>query len=166
MSKWFYVPLNPDPWAIGPLGVGKRNGKYVPYVGRNIQLDDYKKAVAEELVSQGTELVNYDEYALRFYFWRRLDAHESGRKHQADVTNLQKATEDALQGVLIGNDRNVRSVYSEIVAQGTDVKPGIVINVEHYASTSHLTPEIPDGIWDKVNSTEQDTLFDNTWPPA
>lgn len=162
--QWFYIPINPDPWAIGPLSVGKRNGKYFPIVGRNAQLDAFKHAVAEELESQGVTPVDYEEYALRFFFWRRLDSHASGRKHYADATNLQKATEDALQGVLIGNDRDVRAIYSEIVAQGPDIKPGIVIHVEHYSF--HTSPEIPDEIWDRVHAAEQPSLFDNTWPPS
>lgn len=166
-SQWFHIPINPDPWAIGPLSVGKRNGKYFPIVGRNAQLDAFKHAVAEELESQGVTPVDYDEYALRFFFWRRLDSHEKGRKHHADATNLQKATEDALQGVLIGNDRNVRLVHSEIVAQGPDVNPGILIHIEDYRTTPYLSPDIPEAMWDKATRvTQQATLFDNTWPPA
>lgn len=34
---------------------------------------------------------------------------------------MQKAIEDAMQGVLISNDRNVRSISTEIMRQDTDV---------------------------------------------
>jgi len=158
---WIHLGVNPDPWAIGPLGVGKRNGKYIPYVGRNSQLDAFKEAVKEELASQGVTKVEYDRYSLKFFFWRRLDSHSRGRKHYADATNMQKALEDALQDVLIGNDRDVRHVESTIVEQGTDVPGGIVIYIEEYDHEE--TKIIPHEMWDKINHTEPEPLFDNTW---
>ena len=159
MCHWFFLAINPDPWAIGPLGVGKRNGKYYPYVGRNAQLAAYKEAVAEEM----REVVKLPEgkYELTLYFWRRLDEHAGGKKHEADATNLQKATEDALQDVLIGNDRDVARIQSTIVEQGTEVKPCVVIKAQMWQG---LDPhEIPDHIWEQIDRAELPSLFDNTW---
>lgn len=135
LRGYIYIPINPEPWAIGPLGIGKREGKFFPYVGRNQQLDAFKQAVAGELDEH--EKMPEGEYQLQFWFWRRLDSYQTqkGRahtKHQADTTNLQKATEDALQGVLFDNDRDVRKVTSEIVAQGPDVIGGILLHVQEY----------------------------------
>lgn len=160
---WYYIPINPDPWAIGPLQIGKRNGKMFPQVGRNQQLAAFKEAVKEELLSQGAELLPSGLYEVEFYFWRRLDSGAGTRKHVADATNLQKATEDALQNVLIDNDRNVARVRSTIVEQSEElsVEPCIAIRVMLYEGFDPA--EIPQEIWDKIDNTEGPILFDNTW---
>jgi Holliday junction resolvase RusA-like endonuclease len=158
-DRWFVLSINPDPWAIGPLGVGKRNGKMFPYVGRNTQLDSYKQAIKEEL--REIEPLPQGDYELNFYFWRRLDEHGSGRKHIADATNMQKATEDALQDVLFDNDRNVRDIRSVVVEQDSDTTPCVVIRARLWQG---LNPEeIPEHVWEQVDHTETTPLFDNTW---
>lgn len=158
-SVWFALDVNPDPWAIGPLGVGKRNGKYYPYVGRNTQLAAYKEAV-KELLGE-VPMLPPAEYSLTFYFWRRLDEHASGKKHVADATNLQKATEDALQGILFDNDRDVRDVRSVVVEQGPETRPFVVIQADLWPG---LDPtEIPSHVWEQIDKAETPTLFDNTW---
>lgn len=150
--RWFYLPVNPEPWAVGSLGLGKKGGKFHPTISPNAQLVAFKQAIAEEL--EECEKLPPGEYELEFYFWRALDDYETAsgrrhRKHQADATNMQKATEDALQGVLIDNDRNVRRVTSEIVEQGPDVKPGIAVKATMW---SGFNPDsIPDFIWDQVD---------------
>lgn len=163
-ARWFTIEVNPDPWAIGPLGVGrKQGGKLYPYVGANAQLVAYQEAVKELLAN--VEKLPTGEYKLTFYFWRRLDAHASGRKHYADATNLVKACEDALQGVLIENDRLVRDVRGVIVEQESDTKPMVVLKAEMWGG---LDPhEIPQHIWEQVDRVELPVLdFDNTWPPS
>jgi Holliday junction resolvase RusA-like endonuclease len=127
--------INPEPWAIGPLGYRHVNGKIRPYVGPNAKLKSFQDEVKKDLefqLSKDDETPYESDCTLRFFFWRRLDSWETqgGRKanaHVADATNLQKALEDALQGVLISNDRNVRQITSEIVEQGPNVNPGIII---------------------------------------
>lgn len=160
---WIYLPINPDPWAIGPVSVGKRNGKMIPIVGRNAQLDAFKNAVREELESQGVKKVNYSNYDIKFFFWRKLESNTGGsRKNIADATNMQKATEDALQDVLIGNDRDVKSIQSIIVDQGPDVKkPGILIYLTYYDLS--VVDMIPEEMWDKATGIEPEPLFDNSW---
>lgn len=159
---WFAIFVNPEPWAIGDLAVGKKNGKFYPYIGPNHQLVAYKQAVIEELQDQGVSQVPYESYHLKFFFWRRLDTYRGGRKHLADATNLQKATEDALQGTLIGNDRDVRSIYSEIVSQGPDVKPCVIISVDEYLEGINQRV-IPEDLVAAMRAHKEPGLSDNVW---
>lgn len=162
-TRWFTLDINPDPWAIGPLGVGRRNGKLYPYVGKNAQMDAYKQAV-KELLADVQPLLE-GEYILTFYFWRRLDSHESGRKHQADATNLIKATEDALQGVLFDNDRAVRDVRGVIVEQHAEARPFVVVKAEMWDGFDPT--QLPDHVWEQISQIDSPSLdFDNTWPPV
>jgi hypothetical protein len=168
MTSWFVVPVNPEPWAVGPLGVGRKNGGLYPYMGQNSQLAAFKQAVKESLENVASLPVG--EYQLKFFFWRRLDDYEtqSGkrhRKHVVDATNLQKATEDALQGVLIDNDRDVKDIRSVIVEQGADVTPRIVICAEPYEG---FNPDaIPQHVWELLDNVEPIPMEnDNAWPPT
>jgi len=162
---WFYLPINPEPWAIGPVSVGKRGGKYFPIVGRNQQLHGYKEAVKDELELQGAQMLPEGAYELGFYFWRGLETNTSGsRMNTADATNLQKATEDALHGVLFDNDRDVREVRSVFVEQAPGVEGGIGI----YAGLLNRPAIVPDEIaaarsWVLAKKTE--TSDRNVWPP-
>jgi Holliday junction resolvase RusA-like endonuclease len=160
-AHWYILPLNPEPWAIGSLGLGKRGGKFFPTISPNPQLAAFKQAVAEEL--EGSIPLPEGEYELKFFFWRVLDSYETAsgrrhRKHQADTTNLQKATEDALQGVLIGNDRDVQRITSEIVEQGAEVKPRIVIKASPYLGFN--PDQIPGHVWVLVDGTQEKLPID------
>lgn len=167
---WYVIPVNPEPWAIGTPQVGRKGGKFFPKISPNPQLVAYKQAVAEALAD--AEPLPEGEYALRFYFWRRLDDYEtqSGRRHRkhwADATNMQKATEDALQGVLFGNDRNVRDVRSEIVHQGPEVDGLIILRAENW--TLPDLSEIPASLFiDATYTPEGKGVVSNAnvWPPA
>jgi Holliday junction resolvase RusA-like endonuclease len=147
---YYVLGINPDPWAIGPLGVGKKGGKFFPYVGRNQQLHAFKEAVKEELIAQEAMMLMPGKYQLEFHFWRRLDSNSSGsKKNTADATNMQKACEDALQGVLIDNDRDVVKIGSTIVEQSSTVTPCIVIQANIWGA---IDPdrELPDWVMEKV----------------
>jgi Holliday junction resolvase RusA-like endonuclease len=125
------------------------------YVGQNQQLNAYKEAVREEL---GEQELQQGEHTLYLYFWRNRPEYTTAqarthRKHEADLTNLQKATEDALQGVLFANDRDVKEVHSVLMAQGPDVEPAIVIGIcpyfeqpvpEAVLALMHDEPYVPD----------------------
>lgn len=131
--RWYSIEVNPEPWAIGDVSVGRNGGKVYPIVGRNNQLHTFKQAVAEEIGNQATMISG--PVALHFYFWRnragyKTDRQQKARAHDADLTNLQKACEDALQGVLFNNDRDVVEVHSYLVEQGPDVTSRIVIGIE------------------------------------
>lgn len=129
-TRWFTLGINPEPWAVGPAGVSRTNGKLAPFIGRNQQLAAFQEAVRDEL---GADHIMLDgPVSVRFYFWRRRSDYTTPqarrhRKHDADVTNLQKATEDALQKILFENDKQVVHVESHIMDQGPDVVGKIVI---------------------------------------
>lgn len=131
----FMLAINPEPWTAPSVAVGRRNGKPFPQVYKSEALRSYQEAV-KELV---TPTMNRHEMFegridLRFFFWRQLpdyvtDDEVRARKHYADATNMQKALEDALQGVVFKNDRDVAHVESWIMEQGKDVEPRVVIQV-------------------------------------
>lgn len=159
------LPLNPEPWAIGPVGYARRKGSMSAYVGRNQQLHAYQEAVRELL--DGVEMME-GPYKLTIYFWRNVaeyttPAQRQARKHDADVTNLLKGTEDALQGILIGNDRDVRHVQGILVDQGPDVIPSVVIVCESWIKTN-----IPDDVLTVLDTSQQVLPFDDDsarWTP-
>lgn len=167
-NHWYYLPVNPDPWAVGPLQLGRRNGKVFPTIGPNLTL----KSFQEELRSHFPEPYEPVEHdvELEFFFWRRLDkwVNEGGKTNTrsiADATNMQKACEDALQGILIVNDRQVKDVSSHVMAEGADVVGGIALCIR--ARIEYPEILLPGSIVAKrdkhANST--DNLSDNSWPP-
>lgn len=162
---WYVIPLNPQPWAIGDVGVGRRNGGVYAYIGPNIQLQTYQQGVREAIVDG--LLVDY-EVKITFYFWHKIESYQGENrkvtKNQVDATNMQKATEDALQGILMFNDRQVRSVRSEIVEQSETCEPMVVIKFEKYWGFD--IDEIPKSIWDEIKMVDSPPPpDDNVWPP-
>lgn len=147
---WFVLDINPEPWAVGPAGVARKSGKLIPYIGQNQQLKAYQNAVAELVGTQDSMLEG--KIQLKFWFWRNRAEYttpqaRTHRKHEADVTNLQKATEDALQGVLFKNDKDVVDIHSIMVAQGPDVQGKIVIYCEKFAMSERgLTSNLPEEV--------------------
>jgi Holliday junction resolvase RusA-like endonuclease len=131
--------VNPEPWAVGTANAGRRGGAIRASMSPNPKVQAYQEALREELdsVKQKMFFDSDTDVSLRFWFWREIETYKtvSGRQqsaHYADSTNLQKSTEDALQGLFFRNDSQVRKINSEIVAQGPDVRPGIVIHIEKY----------------------------------
>lgn len=169
-QRWFVLDINPEPWAVGPLDLGRRNGKVYATMGQNQQLAAFQEAVREE-IGEGHEVWE-GAVKLTIYFWRnRADyrtAHDRiVRKNDADATNMGKATEDALQGLLFVNDRQNNDVRYVIVEQGPEVKGKIAICVEPSHVPFNL--EIPrivgeqiDALDDKIETTTEDR---NAWPP-
>jgi Holliday junction resolvase RusA-like endonuclease len=92
-----------------------------------------RESVEKSLEDSRFELID-PPYKLTFWLWRKLEqADVNGRKHrdhQSDATNMQKALEDALQNLLIGNDRDVDDIRTVVMDQGPDTIPGIVIQLE------------------------------------
>lgn len=156
-ERWFVLDLNPEPWAIGPVGYSRRGGKMSAYVGRNQQLDAYKQAIKEAL---GTDHAMIEgKVKLRFYFWRNRAEYSTPqarthRKHEADATNMQKATEDALQGILFANDKDVNDVRSIVVEQGPDVIGRIVIMVAPSNDLPDIMAQFPDHISELLDSMD------------
>jgi len=156
--EWYVLDVNPEPWAVGSLGVGRRGGQVYPYMGKNLQLDAYKKAIKEGILSQyGTQPLIAGFVDLRLFFWRNRAkylnvAGRTNRKNDVDTTNMQKATEDALQGVLFGNDKFVINCKSSIVAQGPEVIGKVVIGVRSITPDDVIREyrELPESIRRKI----------------
>jgi Holliday junction resolvase RusA-like endonuclease len=145
--RWYELDLNPEPWAIGPLGVNRKGGLR-PFVGRNQQLFNFQEAVKEAMNSpQFVPEMIVGDVALIFYFWRQRAEYttpqaRTHRKHEADTTNMQKALEDALQGVLYKNDKDVKFINSIQVAQGPDVRGKILVG----AAPWHWETDLPEEV--------------------
>lgn len=157
--------LNPEPWAVGTISAGRKNGKIFSRMSPDPNLVAYQKAVKEELVD--AEKLPSDYTKLTFFFWRQqavyLDAADRRRhRNQADATNMQKGLEDALQGVLFDNDRDIQDIRSVIVDQGPNVNPCIVIQAERFTD-EHWHSEIVDYIYNQIRTEQKQ--FTNEWPP-
>lgn len=132
---YFNLDINPEPWRIGPVSAArnKKNGGWYAQVGRDQQLHAYKQAVREQLGDYNTFLAP-GLFVSKYFFWRRRDSYTTQlqrehRKHEADLTNMLKATEDACQEILFGNDRDCVSHENYIFEQDTDVRPRVVVGV-------------------------------------
>jgi Holliday junction resolvase RusA-like endonuclease len=142
-STWLIIDgINPEPWTAPEASVGRRSGSNYVQMHKTESLRAYQEAIPEVLREQNPRLESFgeEEIELAFFFWRRLDDYEVGdgkksRRSWADATNMQKALEDALQGILFDNDRTVRSITSEVMAQGPDVEPRILIHASTYWGT-------------------------------
>ena len=127
MRRFVITGINPEPWAIGPVvGYGRAGGRTV---APNPKVQTYQKAVREELEKQvGDDDFSPWEQDLYLFYVR-----STAGGQPADVTNLNKSTEDALQGILFANDRHNRRVTGEILDQGPNIiYPGIIIVVQDY----------------------------------
>ena len=157
--SWYALPINPEPWAIGPLGVGRKNGKYYPYVGKNQQLAAYQDAVREEFSDAQIKKIE-GRVRVRFFFWRERAEYttpqaRTHRKHEADLTNLQKALEDALQDIFFDNDRDVNSVESVLVRQGPNVVGKILVAVSESPPIPDAVINLPTDVYQMMDSFEE-----------
>ena len=133
--QWYIIDgVNPEPWAASEGAIGKRNGKPFIHFHKPEQLRQYQESVKEVFPEQNPHAVDISgDIELTFYFWRQLASYEIGegkstrQSAQADATNLQKALEDALQGILYKNDRDIRSIRSLLVEQSTETEPCILV---------------------------------------
>lgn len=150
-EEWHFLWINPEPWTSPSIAVGRgKGGKPYPQVYKSAGLAAYQQAVAESLA--GRNMLIFDPgtpIALEFYFWRRLpdyttDKDRRARKHVADATNMQKALEDALQGVLFENDRDVKSIRSIIMEQEHDTEPCIGIKISFAPDPPDIERPVPD----------------------
>lgn len=107
--RWF-CRINPEPWTSPTATLGRKNGRMVPFVHKNPKLRTYQLAVQEEFDAVAHDLKPVEgPIKLEFAFSRSTVGGQP-----CDVTNLQKATEDALQGHLFKNDSQVVQVSSRI----------------------------------------------------
>lgn len=131
IRKVYAIPVNPEPWRVPPMSPGRIGRKLIVRSGRDEQSHTFKEAVREALVAQGAEMLP-EPYEIHFHFYRQLAVYETAKgsdhtKHWADATNMQKLAEDALQGVLISNDKHVRRVSSHIAEQAPGIEPMIIV---------------------------------------
>lgn len=151
--KFYVLHLNPEPWAVGSVSIGKSGGQHVGRISPNPNLAAFQNAVREAL--EGVPMLPPESYKLTFYFWRQqakyIDTADRVRqRNQADATNLQKGLEDALQGVLFDNDRDVQDIRSVIVDQGTQVQPCIIIRAEIAGDFSNELAGLPMDVLEKL----------------
>jgi Holliday junction resolvase RusA-like endonuclease len=150
-GQWYVLDLNPIQWAVGPVVTGRRGGKIYGNIGRNQELHAYKEAVGELL--EDIAVLVPGEVELHMYFWRQREEYQTHqarthRKHEADLTNLQKALEDALQDSVIQNDKNVKAVRVVVVEQDTETTPCVVFKVEPWQGFN--PDELPTSVWMQV----------------
>lgn len=176
MTLWFDIKVQPEPWAPGPLATKRSGSKFIPFMAKNVALGAYQEAVRDALRNKDGVRIMEGPLRLTVFYWRRIEKYElnSGRKsksHDADVTNLNKALEDALHGVFYKNDVVNVIVTGVMVRQDEDTESRILIGVEEigkdepYRMLNELVPPevlIPD---------DEPTLLDDpdeaSWrPPA
>lgn len=168
-DRWFVLHTQPEPWATPPHGVGRKNGGLFVTTGSNQELVAYQEEIRELMRSQITQTdifcycVDDAPAKLTFYYCRQLGR---GIQH-ADATNLNKALEDALQGILYGNDRIVRDVRGAIVSQDNLVTdPWIAIHFQDFFSSVPITKEIPEEVLEDIQHPPRIVSLDeNVWPP-
>lgn len=144
-EQWFVIPVNPYPWKVPPFTPARVGKKLIVKAGRDEGLHSYKQAVKEVLLSQPYEKIE-GSVELDFWFYRNIPEYTShqgrrARKHEADTTNLQKATEDALQGILFDNDKDVIKISSMRVEQSPNAKSLVVLCVRPFVDRLPIFPE-------------------------
>lgn len=161
--------INPEPWTVGTLGIARAGKKPYPTYAKNPLLVAYQQALIECLTEAYPAMLMQAEDAdleLTIIYWRKLDKYKTpgGRwqsRHRADTTNLNKATEDALQKIVFNNDVQNTRVTGEIRAQGHDVEPRILIicrpkhskfDWDSYANdmAARTRPEMPGNVYVEV----------------
>lgn len=136
VNKRLYVihGLNPEPWTSPDGSIARKNGKLYVQMHKSQTLDAFQNALIEEMRRFPKLDLMEGDVELALFLWRDLPVYtaESGRqvrRHRADATNLQKAIEDALQGLVYKNDSQVVHAETWIMEQHGDVEPVIIIEV-------------------------------------
>lgn len=180
--QWYFVPVNPQPWTTPPFYPARAGGKMIVKAGRNESNEVFKQAVKEELLRQGATMLTGKWNRVTLGFWRRREQYKDsiGRtrtKNWADATNMQKLTEDALQGILFENDRDNFEITSRIVQQDITTTPGVLILCESFEEIPgwSLPPEFLDLEHEIMNAQLSNSLREyeaaeeadsgNAWPP-
>jgi len=157
---WLWVPgVNPEPWTAGTHGkVRRKGGGEVSTVMKDAKLTAYQAALRDEfarLHGYTHKRAANEPVWMRFLFWRSTMGGQP-----ADATNLQKATEDALQGLVYANDRAVHRIESSIQEQAPDTEGAVLIWIaDEYEPVSSF-PEIPT----RTTTLEEDMRRRETLP--
>lgn len=144
-EQWFVIPVNPYPWKVPPFSAARAGKKLFVKAGRDEGLHSYKMAIKEFINSRPHEIV-VGPVEMDCWFYRNIPTYTShqgrtARKHEADTTNLQKATEDALQGLIYDNDKDVVKIMSWRVEQSPTAKSFIVIRVAEFVNMYPIFPD-------------------------
>lgn len=152
MIEVFHITgINPEPWVAPEGAIGRKGGKVFVQFHKSAGLTGYQEAIREEVVLQNGHLSEWlaardEKLQVTFWLWRTLDASEVDDRRRtrnvADATNMQKALEDALQGILYKNDRKNVDVRTIVVEQTSDTMPHITIEVR--SGHDITTPEPPE----------------------
>lgn len=132
MSEWIIIAgINPIPWKAPTLGTSRKGSRVYPTASKDGELRMFQEAIKEELENYSFPLTE-GPITLEFRLWRQLDTYENAkghtvRKHKADATNMQKALEDALQGILFKNDNQVVKITTTIESQTVNTESRIEI---------------------------------------
>jgi len=132
--------ITPQPWEVQAQSY-KAGGRWCK--ARLIspdQLREYRDELSRTFVQQyPLTLPARGLLKVEFKFWRNT----ADGAELADATNLLKATEDALEGILYDNDRNNRLVSSEIIQQDDQAPNAIMVTVSEYeVSAIEIPPRI------------------------
>lgn len=142
MIDWYEIyDINPIQWQTGVASAGRKNGKIVANrLSKSPELAVYQEAIKEhfENLSPPPPIYSFPSgIRLEFYFrqvreeWKN-DHGRTVKRNRRDATNLQKALEDALQGVLYVNDSlvvDVRTVVETVSPGGPTSTPFIGIGI-------------------------------------
>lgn len=157
--------LNPEPWAAPDI-----------YRGRGVKNQDlraYQNAVSElvslELHQGGWTIPVFPKatpLVVCFAFWRQQATSRSAsgrniRSRAADATNMQKATEDALQKLLFDNDRHNLTVASHVIEQGDGVNPAVLVYVEPVETSTQIPSAAECADW--RSEGQQTRWYGNVW---
>lgn len=161
-GQWFVFDVNPYPWKVPPFSVGRKSGKHFVVAGRDQGLHTYKEAIREQLEDQGYRPIT-GAVAAFFWYYRSIEVYRTpqgrrSRNHEADTTNLQKATEDALQDYVLKNDRDVSFVQSWRVEQGTDVTPYVVAYIAPFLGGVPTFPDVVQSRVDEIVNRSNGTI--------
>lgn len=170
----FLFFTNPEPWRVPPMSPGrnKKTGKLIVVSGRDELVASYQEEIRDELFRQDSFMMD-PGYKIEFFFHRIKETINtgSGRRNtrsNADATNMQKAIEDALQGVVIDNDTDTVDIHSRIVPSGSMTsEPFVFVRVtgeykmeETNLFTTYFNQDVITSALAERDSLVED---DNTW---
>jgi hypothetical protein len=146
LDKWITVlGINPEPWAVGTAFATRSKAGVHAGVSPNTKLVAYQNALKEELRARNFEPIENQtvRLTLQMLFVRQVDSYTVRGKtktgNYADATNLGKGTEDAMQGILFPNDRQMAWTHPIVVDQGLQAEPFIAFKIGVYESNAQWT---------------------------
>jgi len=134
----YLIPgVNPVPWKAPINTVQRRGSKSFCQSRKHPDTDAYQQQLIDRfsvLYPDVESLGKEWDVELTITFWRDLTPFKrsdgrTGRARKADVSNMVKSTEDALQGILFDNDRQVQSASGIIAHQAMDIEPLLLIEL-------------------------------------